>query len=241
MNILLTGAGRGLGLEICKALLSQNHKVYAVCRNLSAELEKLAAARQGSLFFKSADLSDPEGACKKIFCADFISNKIPLGGFVSNAAAAYDDLVSNLNLARLEGMYKVNVFSPMMLARAAIRNMVFNGIGGSIVHISSVSAHTGYKGLAMYASTKGAIEAFSKNVAREWGGRGIRSNCVVCGFMDTDMSASLSAEARGKIYARTALKRPVSLKSAAEAVSFLLSEKAESITGQGVFVDSGTF
>ena len=92
----------------------------------------------------------------------------------------------------------------------------------------------------MYASTKGALEAFSKNTAREWGEKGIRSNCVVSGFMDTDMSASLSEEQKKRIYQRSALKIPVSKDSVSESVAFLLSDKAVSITGQNIFVDSGT-
>ena len=67
----------------------------------------------------------------------------------------------------------------------------------------------------MYASTKGALEAFSKNTAREWVERAIRSNCVVPGFMKTDMSASLSESQRAKIYRRTALKSATALESVA--------------------------
>jgi 3-oxoacyl-[acyl-carrier protein] reductase len=111
---------------------------------------------------------------------------------------------------------------------------------GSIVHISSISAHTGYKGLAMYASTKGALEAFSKNTAREWGERGIRSNCLVAGFMETEMSASLTEDQKYRIYQRTSMKKPTDVDSVAETILFLLSGKASSITGQNIHVDSGT-
>ena len=97
-------------------------------------------------------------------------------------------------------MYKVNVFSPMMLTKYIIRDMILNKTYGSIVHISSISVHTGYKGLAMYASTKGSLEAFSKNTSREWGRMGIRSNIVCPGFMDTNMSSSLNDEQRNKIF-----------------------------------------
>ena len=92
----------------------------------------------------------------------------------------------------------------------------------------------------MYASTKGALEAFSKDTAREWGEKGIRSNCLVAGFMETAMSATLSTEQKDRIYKRTSLKRPTTTQSVAETVRFLLSQAAESITGQNVFVDSGT-
>ena len=118
--------------------------------------------------------------------------------------------------------------------------MLLHNVHGSIVHVSSISVHTGYKGLAMYASTKGAMEAFSKNTAREWGEKGIRSNCVVAGFMETQMSDTLHVEQKHRIYQRTALKQPTSKHSVAETIAFLLSDSASSITGQNIFVDSGT-
>lgn len=127
-----------------------------------------------------------------------------------------------------------------LFTKYAIRNMLLHHTKGSIVHISSISVHTGYKGLAMYASSKGALEAFSKNTAREWGSLGIRSNVVVPGFMPTAMSATLTYEQREKIYARTSLKDATSVHSVAETVAFLLSEKAASITGQNIHVDNGT-
>jgi 3-oxoacyl-[acyl-carrier protein] reductase len=92
----------------------------------------------------------------------------------------------------------------------------------------------------MYASSKGALEAFSKDTAREWGPLGIRSNVVVPGFMDTAMSSSLTDEQRTKIYARTSLKSATSIRSVAETVAFLLSDKALSITAQSINVDNGT-
>ena len=111
---------------------------------------------------------------------------------------------------------------------------------GSIIHISSISVHTGYKGLAMYASTKGALEAFSKNTAREWGEKGVRSNCLVAGFMETEMSATLSDDQKNRIYRRTSMKKPVDVYSVAQTIFFLLSDKANSITGQNIHVDNGT-
>lgn len=161
-------------------------------------------------------------------------------GYVNNAASAYDDIVANLDLGRLKVMYDVNVFTPMMMTKGFIRHCLLHGVRGAIVHVSSVSAHTGYKGLAMYASSKGALEAFSKNTACEWGERGIRSNCLVAGFMETVMSSSLSAVQKTRIYRRTSLKRPAATRSVAETIGFLLSDAAESITGQDIYVDSGT-
>jgi 3-oxoacyl-[acyl-carrier protein] reductase len=92
----------------------------------------------------------------------------------------------------------------------------------------------------MYAASKGALEAFSKNTSREWGTKGIRSNCIVAGFMETSMSSTLSDEQKNRIYQRTSLKQATNINSVAETISFLLSEKAKSITGQNIFIDNGT-
>ena len=239
MNILVTGCSRGVGLEICRVLLEQGHTVYGVARSCPDDFKALQKQYPERLHYKSVDLSDSEHVRENVF-GDFCSNKVRLDGFVNNAAIAYDDIVSNINLDRLKAMYEVNVFSPMVMTKYAIRNMLLHHTKGSIVHISSISVHTGYKGLAMYASSKGALEAFSKNTAREWGGLGIRSNVVVPGFMPTAMSATLTDEQRAKIYARTSLKDATSVHSVAETVAFLMSEKAESITGQNIHVDNGT-
>ena len=137
-------------------------------------------------------------------------------------------------------MYKINVFSPMMINRCAIRNMIYNNTKGSFVFISSISSTTGYKGLSMYASTKGAIEAHCKNLAREWGPRGIRFNCVVPGFMNTAMSSKLSEAQRSRIYNRNSLKKEVDMESVANTTLFLCTSQANSITGQNFYVDCGT-
>lgn len=237
MNILVTGGTRGLGLEIVRQLLADGHRVFAVGRNLSSELEELCS--ESNLVFLQFDLAQPHGIKEHLFDAG-IGTDSPLHGLVNNAGVAYDDLVSNLELERLEELFQINVMSPMQLTKCAIRNMLLHKVAGSLVHISSVSAHTGYKGLAMYAASKGAVESFSKNVAREWGSKGIRSNCVVPGFMETEMSAALSDEQKQRIYQRTALKQPTQISSVAATVCFLLSDASCSVTGQNIFVDAGT-
>lgn len=239
MNILVTGCSRGVGLEICRVLLEQGHTVYGIARSCPDEFKELQAEYEGRLLYKSVDLSDSEHVKENVF-RDFCGSKVRIDGFVNNAAVAYDDIVTNLNMERLKAMYEVNVFTPMMMTKNVIRNMILHHTKGTIVHISSISVHTGYKGLAMYASSKGALEAFSKDTAREWGTMGIRSNVVVPGFMATAMSSTLTGEQRSKIYARTSLKAATSIRSVAETVAFLLSDKAESITGQNIHVDNGT-
>lgn len=238
-NFLVTGVSRGLGIQIAKSILSdEDTVVYGISRSKPVELETLINQYPERMKWLGYDLSDAEGV-RSIF-KEFIGFDTPLHGFVNNAAVAYDDIVTNLNLGKLKAMYDVNVFTPMMISKYAIRQMLMHNTKGSIVHISSISVHTGYKGLAMYASSKGALEAFSKDTAREWGEKGIRSNALVAGFMETAMSSTLSDEQKDRIYKRTSLKKPTTTESVAETIRFLLSDAAESITGQNIHVDSGT-
>jgi 3-oxoacyl-[acyl-carrier protein] reductase len=221
-----------LGLQIAKTLLDKGYLVIGISRTKTNEFDDYDNFKH--LLFDLSDSVNIEKFMKENF------NKTKIYGFVNNAAIAYDDLISNMKLDNLQTMYNVNVFSPFLITKFCLRNMILNKVKGSIVHISSISVHTGYKGLSMYASTKGSLEAFSKNTAREWGKLEIRSNCVVAGFMETDMSGTLSNEQRDRIYKRTSLKQPTDIKSVANTVEFLISDKSNSITGQNINVDSGT-
>lgn len=239
MNILITGVSKGVGLEVVKLLLLEGHVIYGISRSRTESVVNLLSKYPNSFFYLQYDLTNVSNVPEMVF-KKFINNKIPIHGYVNNAAIAYDDLITNLSNVQLEAMFSINTFTPMIMVKYILRNMIVNRIEGSIIHISSISVHTGYKGLAMYAATKGALEAFSKNTSREWGEKGIRSNCIVAGFMETSMSSILSDDQKNRIYKRTSLKQPTNINSVAETIAFLLSEKSKSITGQNIFVDNGT-
>ena len=238
MNILITGVSRGLGLEIVKTLLVAGHSILGISRTLPEEVKMLMLQYPAKIKVFNYDLENTDNIRDSIF-KGFVSNW-RIDAYINNAAWAYDDLITNISLVPLEKMFHVNVFSPIILTKYVIRNMLLHKNFGSIIHISSISAHTGYKGLSMYASTKGALEAFSKNTAREWGQYGIRSNCIVAGFMETEMSNSLSNDQKNRIYQRTAQKKPVDVSSIAKTIEHLLGPGGCSITGQNIFIDSGT-
>jgi 3-oxoacyl-[acyl-carrier protein] reductase len=222
-NILLTGDSKGLGENIKLKLIDSGYNVIGLSR--SGDDIKY-------------DLSDVDGI--KDLYLNIIKDRGPIHGYINNAAFAYDDIITNLNSEKLMEMYKVNVFSPMMLTKYVIRDMMLNKTKGSIIHISSISVHTGYKGLSMYASTKGSLEAFSKNTSREWGRIGIRSNIVCPGFMDTSMSSSLNDDQRNKIFKRNSRQKELTTDEVSSTVKFLLSEGSSGITGQTIHVDNGT-
>lgn len=239
MWVIVTGDSGGLGNEVTRSLLESNkYGVIGISRTENENIKKLQVEFHDNFIHINFDLSNPNNI-KELYL-----NKIKsigsIYGLVNNSAYAYDDLVTNINIDSLQEMININLVSTMILTKYAIRDMLLNGVKGSLIHISSVCAHTGYKGLSMYAATKGGIEAFSKSIAREWGKVGIRTNCIAPGFMETKMSKSLDVEKKKKIYKRTSLKKPTSLMTVANTVKFLLSEEASSITGTVIHVDCGT-
>ena len=241
-TILLTGDSRGVGNSIAKELLSDGYRVIGLSRTQTEEINALVDQYGEQRYVHiNYDLLDVDGI-KNLYKKKLrpLTKETGIYGFVNNAAMAYDDIITNLNYESLDKMYKVNVFSPMMMTKYVLRDMLLNKNKGNIIHISSVSAHTGYKGLAMYASTKGAMEAFSKNTAREWGALGIRSNIVCPGFMDTEMSATLSDDQKNRIFNRNSMKKPVEVEEVATSVLFLIGQSGKGITGQVIHVDNGT-
>ena len=121
-NILITGDSRGLGKSIKKELEKHNFNLIGISRN-SNDI--------------NYDLSNPDKIKELYF--DEIKPKGPIYGLINNAAIAYDDIITNANSSLIEEMFKVNVISPIMLTKYAIRDMLLNKTQGSIVHISSIS------------------------------------------------------------------------------------------------------
>ncbi len=222
-NIVLTGDSKGLGLKTRHALESNGYNVIGISRN----------SKDIKYDFSNVD------QIKSLYMNE-LKPRGPIHGFVNNAAFAYDDLATNMQLKKLKSMFEVNVFSPMLLTKYILRDMLLNKIKGSIVHVSSISAHTGYKGLSMYASTKGALESFSKNISREWGRIGVRSNIVCPGFIDTEMSEKIDDSQRAKIFNRNSLLKELKITDVSSTILFLVSCQSEGITGQVIHVDNGT-
>ena len=236
--IIVTGDSGDLGREIVKKILIEtDFGVIGLSRNMDLNSDLLRINKNRYINIKF-DLSNPE-KIKNLFI-----NKIreigEIVGLVNNSAMAYDDIITNVKLNQLEKMFKVNVISPIILIKYTIREMLLRNVSGSIVNISSVSASTGYKGLAMYGSSKGGLEVLTKGIAREWGCKGIRCNAVAPGFMETNMSADISIDIKNKIFMRTCLKKPVEIESVVDTILFLLSEKSKSITGTVIHVDNGS-
>jgi 3-oxoacyl-[acyl-carrier protein] reductase len=239
-NVIVTGGSRGLGLGIASKLAKTGYRVIAVARKqnneLTAAMHEAELANSGSFHFVPFDLAEIESipnlvkALRKDFGAIY--------GLVNNAGISFEGVLALMPTSQIEQLVRVNTLSPIVLTKSVVRSMMADG-GGRIVNMASIIASTGYSGLSVYGATKASIIGFSRSLAREVGRMGINVNSVAPGFVDTEMTRNLNDEQRQQIERRSALRRLANVDDIANAVEFLLSDKAKNITGTVLTVDAG--
>lgn len=240
-NVIVTGGSRGLGLGITRKLVCGGYRVIAVARKengeLKAAMEEAEAVAPGSLQFVPFDLAEIEKipGLVKTLRKDFGA----IYGLVNNAGISFDGALSLMPTAQIEELVRVNTLSPIVLTKYVVRSMMADG-GGRVVNLASIIAFTGYSGLSVYGATKSSIIGFSRSLAREVGRVGVNVNSVAPGFIETDLTHGLKDQQRQQIERRSALKRFAEIDDVANAVEYLLSDKARNITGTVITVDAGT-
>jgi 3-oxoacyl-[acyl-carrier protein] reductase len=240
-NIVVTGGSRGLGLGIARQLAVAGYRVIAVARKISKDLaaaiEETKRAEKGELHFIAFDLSDIKAIPGLI---QTIRKEFgPIYGLINNAAIGTDGVLAIMHNSQIEELVRVNTVSPIVLTKYAVRSMLSEG-GGRIVNVASIIGFTGYSGLSVYGATKASMIGFTRSLAREVGRHGVNVNAVAPGFIDTDMTQGLGDEQRGQVARRSALRRLPEVDDVANAVEFLLGDKAKNITGTVLTVDAGS-
>ena len=240
-NVLVTGGSRGIGLAIAKKLAASGYGVIAVARRrgdaLEAAIEACKGQASGSLHFAALDLADIEAIPE--FIRRLRRERGPIYGLVNNAAIGTEGLLATMPNSEIEALLRLNNLSPIVLTKYLARSMMADG-GGRVVNVSSITAFTGYSGLSVYSATKASLIGFTRSLAREVGRTGVTVNAVAPGFVDTDMTRELTDEHRQQIMRRSALRRLADVEDVANAVEFLLSDRAKNITGTVVTVDAGS-
>jgi 3-oxoacyl-[acyl-carrier protein] reductase len=235
-SVLISGGSRGLGLAIVKSLLARGHSVATFSRKPSAETDDLTVKYNDRFAFAQCDMR--ETSRFKELIKEFESKLGRLSALVNNAGIVSEDLLARHKEDEIEKLISVNLAGPLLLTRAAIRGMMIAG-SGSIVNISSIVSVSGYKGTVAYSATKGGINAMTRALARELGGRGITVNTVAPGYMETDLVAHMDPKKLKQIVRRTPLGRPGTVDDIVGVVRFLLSDEARFLTGQTIVVDGG--
>jgi 3-oxoacyl-[acyl-carrier protein] reductase len=239
-NVLVTGGSRGIGLAIARRLTAAGYHVIAVARRESDELkaavDEAVKLGRGLLHFRPFDLSEIDAI--PAFVKQLRDEFGAIYGLVNNAGIGTEGLLATMHNSEIEALLRLNVLSPVILTKYVVRQMMADG-AGRIVNMSSIIASTGYNGLSVYGATKAAAIGFTKSLAREVGKLGITVNAVAPGFIDTELTQSLSDDQRKRIASRSALRRLPDTDDVARMVEYLLGDGGRNITGSVQTIDAG--
>jgi len=243
---IISGGSRGLGLAVVERFLDRGDCVATFSRSGSATLTALASLHADRLHAEQIDAADADAI--REFVARAAGRFGGIDHCIANAAVAHEGVVATVRDDEIDAMLDVNLRGSIVLVRECVRQMLVSPVGDerdaaggpSVVVVSSVVASRGSPGLAVYAATKAGLEGFSRSLARELGSRGIRVNAVAPGFLETDLSASLSEANRARIIRRTPLGRLGVPADVVGVIDFLAGPRSSFITGQVVTVDGGS-
>jgi 3-oxoacyl-[acyl-carrier protein] reductase len=239
-NIIVTGGSRGLGLGIARKLKAAGYRVIAIARHeneqLRGAIRQNGTAQPGALLFRAFDLEDISNVPNLV--KRLRKEFGPIYGLINNAGLGTSSILATMRDTQIQSLVRLNTLSTIILTKYVMRSMMTDG-PGRIVNVASIVGYTGYSGLSVYSATKASIIGFTRSLAREVGPLGINVNAVAPGFLDTEMTESLSSQQREQIVRRSALHRLAEVDDVANAVEFLLSDKARNITGTVLTVDAG--
>ena len=236
---LVTGASRGIGAAVARALAADGHDVavgYAADADGAAATVAAVEALGSRSVALQADVSDEGQAQALVEGAEEALG--PLDALVLNAGITRDGLAVRMSAEDWTAVIDTNLSGAFYTARPALRGMLRRR-AGSIVAVSSVVGVIGNAGQVNYAAAKAGLLGMVRALAREAGGRGVRVNAVAPGYITTDMTAALTDEQRDALLVQTPLGRLGTPEDVAGAVAFLCSPAAAFITGATLAVDGG--
>jgi 3-oxoacyl-[acyl-carrier protein] reductase len=236
---IVTGASRGIGRAIAERLASGGATVVCVARgaNAQATVEAIVAAG-GKATMVSADVTDREAVDRLV--KETVEKHGRLDIVVSNAGITRDQLMLRMKPAEWDEVIATNLTAAFTLCQAALRPMIRQR-AGRIVAVGSVVGQMGNAGQANYAASKAGLIGFCKALAREVASRQVTVNVVAPGFVDTDMTRAIAANAKVDWATQIPLGRLGTPADVAAAVSFLASDEASYITGQVLAVNGGIY
>ncbi|KSV93710.1 glucose-1-dehydrogenase [Sinorhizobium sp. GL28] len=243
--LLVTGGSRGIGAAVCVAAAKAGWRVavnYATNRDAADAVVGAIVAAGGSAIAVQGDVGS-EADIQAMFAAvDAAFGR--LDGLVNNAGIVGPTArIDEMSVDRLERMFRINIIGSIRCAAEAVRRMStrYGGKGGAIVNISSAAAVLGSPAQYVdYAASKGAIDTFTIGLAREVATEGIRVNAIRPGVIDTEIHASGGLPDRARDLAPTIpVQRPGTAEEVADAVLYLLSDKATYVTGAILNVSGG--
>ena len=236
---IITGGSRGIGKSICETFAQNGCNVAFTYNNSKESAESLAKELNGygikAKAYKS-DASNFDDATKLV--EDVLDDFGKIDILVNNAGIKKDNLLMRMEKSDFDSVIDTNLSSVFNLTKASIKTFLKQR-NGSIINISSVVGVKGNAGQSNYSASKAGIIGFSKSIALELGSRNIRSNVIAPGFIETDMTNSLSEDVINSWKESIPLKRGGNPSDVGNACVFLASDLSSYITGQTLHVDGG--
>ena len=235
---LVTGASRGIGQAVALALARAGATVVGTATSEAgaAAIGEALKSAGGKGAGRVLDVRDA-AACASIV-ESATSEFGPVGILVNNAGVTRDNLLARMKDEEWDDIQTTNLRSVFVMSRAVLRGMM-KARAGRIVNISSVVGFMGNPGQSNYCAAKAGMVGFSKSLAREVGSRNITVNCVAPGFIETDMTRSLTPEQAQRLVDGVPLGRLGKVEDIAAAVLFLCSPGAGYVTGTTIHVNGG--
>lgn len=239
--IVVTGGSRGIGRACVLHAVACGARVVFCSRQDgpdSREVEAAAAAHggDGAAFGIGADVADEDSVTRLFETA--LERCGGVHGVVNNAAVSHEQLLVSTRTEHWDAVIGANLTGCFLVARAAIRHFVEQGRGGRIVSIGTLSQF-GVSGNASYAVSKGGVAGLTRRITRDYGHLGIVSTMVIPGYVETALSASMSAEDRRTLIDSCPLRRSGSPEEIASVVTFLLADTTVGLNGQTVCAAGG--